>query len=218
MHSSLCLLDEAGPVVAAGHKARTLARARGAGLPVPDGVVILPGVAFDVEALREIVARWGVERYVVRSSANVEDRRDTSAAGVFESVIGVRAEELPAAIERVRSAATRETARVYLEARGLGQAEVAALVQPEVKARRLGVLHVPLLDAASGFLAEEREPGEPEWGSVMPRRVEGEDPLARGALRMARLVGAPAVIEYALAETARGGQGYRSTHSWMTPK
>lgn len=200
MHSSLCLLDEAEPVVAAGHKARTLARARAAGLPVPDGVVVLPGVACDVEGLQEIVARWGVERYVVRSSANVEDRRDASAAGVFESVIGVRAEELPAAIERVRGAATRETARIYLEARGLGPAEVAALVQPEVKARRLGVLHVPDLETAVGLLAEEREPGEPEWGAVLPRRVEGGDPLARGALHMARLVGAPAVIEYALAE------------------
>lgn len=202
MHSSLCLLDEAGPVAAAGHKARTLARARAAGLPVPDGVVVLPAVACDVEALQEIVARWGVERYVVRSSANVEDRRDASAAGVFESVIGVRAEELPAAIERVRGAATREAARIYLEARGLGQAEVAALVQPEVKALRLGVLYVPDMDmeAVSGILAEEREPGEPEWGAVVPRRVEGDDPLARGALRMARLVGAPAVIEYALAE------------------
>jgi phosphohistidine swiveling domain-containing protein len=200
MRSSLCLLDEAEPVTAAGHKARTLARARAAGLPVPDGVVVLPGVVCDVEALQEIVARWGVERYVVRSSANVEDRRDASAAGVFESVIGVRAEELPAAIERVRGAATRETARIYLEARGLGPAEVAALVQPEVKARRLGVLYVPDLEASNGLLAEEREPGEPEWGVVVPRRVEGDDPLARGALRMARLVGAPAVIEYALAE------------------
>ncbi|HEX2569789.1 MAG TPA: PEP-utilizing enzyme [Polyangia bacterium] len=200
MPLSLCPLDAAAPVAAAGHKACTLARARAAGLPVPDGVVVLPGVTYDVAALQEIVARWGVERYVVRSSANVEDRRDASAAGVFESVLGVRAEELPAAIERVRGAATRETARLYLAARGLGEAEMATLVQPEVKARRLGVLHVPDLEAVGGLLAEEREPGEPEWGAVAPRRVEGDDPLARGARRMAALVGAPAVIEYALTE------------------
>src|SRR5258706_6206639 len=118
-------LDEAAAVPAAGGKAQVLARARAAGLPVPDGVVVLPGEEVDERALLAALARTGAQRFAVRSSADVEDRAGASAAGVFESVVGVAAADLAAAIERVRASASREAARAYLGSRGLPPARLA---------------------------------------------------------------------------------------------
>src|SRR5205823_5355166 len=93
-----------------------------------------------------------------------------------------------------------EAARAYLAARRLGAPRLAVLVQPQVEAVRLGVLHArfaPTLD----LRAEERAPDEPEWGVVAAREVSEGEPLAVAARRMAALLGGAgdAVdVEYAL--------------------
>lgn len=84
MHEALRALDDADDATRCGRKAATLARLRGAGLPVPDGVVIVRDAAErladdpDLEAavLDEVVA--GV---AVRSSGLGEDLPDASHAG-----------------------------------------------------------------------------------------------------------------------------------------
>ena len=194
-------LDEAAGMPAAGGKAELLARARRAGLAVPDGIVLLPDEEIDepaiATALAKIDPRDGA-RFAVRSSADVEDREGGSAAGVFESVVGVALPEIASAIERVRASVGRESARAYLGSRGLGRARMAVLIQPVVEASALGVLHTaPLVDGK--MAAEERSPDQPEWGEVVPREVAASDPLAVGAARLAALVGAAADVEYALA-------------------
>lgn len=190
-------LDEAAAEPAAGAKAQALARARAAGLPVPDGIVLLPDEEVDERALLAALQQTGAARFAVRSSADVEDRPGASAAGVFESVVGVAADDVPAAIERVRASAGREAARAYLGSRGIGRARLAVLVQPLVEASALGVLHTAPLDGG-GFRAEERAPSEPEWGEVAPRRIAPDEPLGRGAAKLAALVGGAADVEYAL--------------------
>ncbi len=183
-------LGEVAALPEAGNKARTLAQMWAAGLPVPDGIVVLPGEEIDAQALGEALRHLG-DRFVVRSSADVEDAAGTTAPGVFESVVGVAPDEVPAAIERVRASALAEPARAYLGSRGLPAARMAVLIQPQVAAQLLGVLHTDV------WRAEERLPDEPEWGSIAPREVDPREPLGLGAVRLVVLLGGPLDIEYA---------------------
>src|SRR5258708_30950667 len=89
-----------------GHKAELLARARAAGLPVLDGVVLPPGAIVDEAELGAALARLGGEAFAVRSSASVEDRPGLSAAGVFGSGIRARGgDSVTAAIAPARASA-----------------------------------------------------------------------------------------------------------------
>ena len=81
-------LRDVAALPAAGRKAQTLARLACAGLPVPDGLVVLPGDDLDEDQL----AGLGPGPYAVRSSSALEDGAQGSAAGLYESVIGVGAQ------------------------------------------------------------------------------------------------------------------------------
>jgi phosphoenolpyruvate synthase/pyruvate phosphate dikinase len=133
-------LQEAGelPVGRVGGKALGLARLVALGLPVP------PAVVLDVSwheaylagerALPELDLGWPL---AVRSSAADEDAADRSAAGQYESVMGVEgAEALAAAIEHCYAAAEGERARAY---RGEAETALAVVIQREVRAARAGV-------------------------------------------------------------------------------
>jgi rifampicin phosphotransferase len=123
-----------------GGKAANLARAAAAGLETLPGVVLTTAFSDTVDAgadplthaaVREAYVRAGGETQalVVRSSSVVEDTADSSMAGQFESVVGVRgADAFAAAVS------------VVLESRiaaGAPDEPIAVLVQP-------------LLDPASG--------------------------------------------------------------------
>ena len=131
----------------AGGKARGLARLADLGLPVPPALV-LPAAAYgrwrasgslaesDFRALGAALTRLGTP-LAVRSSALDEDADDRSAAGQYESVMGVRdLPELVAAVERCYRAAGDERALAY---RGGGEAQLALVVQREVTADRAGI-------------------------------------------------------------------------------
>jgi rifampicin phosphotransferase len=119
----------AAPPERVGGKAAGLARLVALGLPVPPALVLPVGEELGDPA--EVVRRLG-EPLAVRSSAVGEDAADRSAAGQYETFLGVRAAELPAAVERVRRGTDRS--RAY----GAGE-EVAVLLQREVPATRAGV-------------------------------------------------------------------------------
>ena len=88
------------------------------------------------EELADALERLG-SPLAVRSSATDEDAEDRSAAGQYESVMGVSSlDELRAAVERCYAAAESERARAY---RGGGDASVALVLQREVPAARAGV-------------------------------------------------------------------------------
>jgi pyruvate,water dikinase len=135
-------LGEAGAGV--GGKAHGLARLAALGLPVPPAVV-LPAAAYvrwretgelPDDALARAFARIGPP-LAVRSSALDEDTVGRSAAGQYESVMGVRTpDDLLAAVEACYRAAESERARAY---RGAGEAELALVFQSEVPADRAAV-------------------------------------------------------------------------------
>jgi phosphoenolpyruvate synthase/pyruvate phosphate dikinase len=115
--------------LAVGGKAAGLARLRGLGLPVPPTVVLPVGEELTDPA--EVVHRIG-EPIAVRSSAVGEDARGRSAAGQYETVLGVREEGLRTAIEFVRE--STERARVYG-----GGTEIAVVLQKQIAATKAGV-------------------------------------------------------------------------------
>jgi pyruvate,water dikinase len=117
-----------------GGKGVGLARLMALGLPVPPTVVIPAsddGIIDDPDGL---VAALG-EPLAVRSSAMGEDGTDRSAAGQYESVLGVRAAELPLRIRDVLRSASSPRVLAY---RG-DVAPMAVVIQRQLAATRSGV-------------------------------------------------------------------------------
>ena len=212
----MLVLGDCAGLVTAGPKARRLAQARRAGLPVPDGLVLLPDAPLPTEA--ELMAALGAlagaagptapgpRRWVVRSSALAEDLAGHSAAGLFRSVVGVTQAKLLPAIQAVRDSGDSELVRLALG----GPVPVAVLIQPLVDAARLGVLYRSQLGE---LRCEERDAGAPEWSEVTVSHYGPSErgPLPLGAEELARLVEAesqslkPAAIyaEYAVAASGQ---------------
>lgn len=113
----------------AGGKAEGLSRLHELGLPVPPAVIVPVGA--DAAGIIPFLEELG-EPLAVRSSAIGEDARDRSAAGQYDTLLGVRREDVPAAIERVRASTVR--ARAYG-----GSDDVAVIVQRQVRATKAGV-------------------------------------------------------------------------------
>lgn len=135
------------PVEQVGGKAKGLARLAWLGLPVPEARVLDASVHAEfletgrlgddvIAALAAAAADLGAP-LAVRSSAADEDVADKSAAGQYESVMGVAgADALRSAVERCFRAADSERVRAYRDG---GPAAVAVVVQQEAVAQRAGV-------------------------------------------------------------------------------
>jgi phosphoenolpyruvate synthase/pyruvate phosphate dikinase len=110
-----------------GGKAEGLVRLQELGFPVPPFVAVPVGEDVDEAA----VAALG-EPLAVRSSAVGEDAADRSAAGQYETVLGVTRATLLDAVAHVRS--STERARAYG-----ADGDVGVVVQRQVPATRAGV-------------------------------------------------------------------------------
>jgi rifampicin phosphotransferase len=120
---------------AVGGKAMGLAQLVELGLPVPDAVVLPVGWSGGDDELVEAVTGLRPP-FAVRSSAVGEDSPDHSAAGQYETVTGVRPEELGPAVARCLASAGSGRAMAY---RGGGAAPMAVVIQHQVAAGRSGV-------------------------------------------------------------------------------
>lgn len=142
----------------AGGKAAPLGVLLRAGLPVPDGFVVPSGVqqtGTEVGcALRDAVAseleRLGDPVVAVRSSAANEDSAEASAAGQYESIIGVHgADEVCQAVADVRASARSARVGDYWSRSGDRSPQVSdmpVLVQPVIEADVSGVMFTPQHD------------------------------------------------------------------------
>lgn len=166
-----------------GGKAATLARARLAGLPVPDGLVLDADTVQAIctgtdramlDALLGMIGGWGA--LAVRSSGLDEDGRHASFAGQHVTRLGVRptAGAVHAAVTAVRDSATSPRALAYRTRLALAAAPaVAVLIQPLLPAAVSGVLFTrhPVTDADEMVI--EATPGLGEAvvsGTVIPDR------------------------------------------------
>jgi rifampicin phosphotransferase len=243
-------LDEVGPADAArvGRKAATLGALKRAGFPVPEGMVVttealvrtlaaggldagadpdrvaavpLPGEV--AAAVATVAERLGGGPLAVRSSGVDEDLPGSSYAGQYESVLGVPAEDLAAAVRRCWASAFSRHVAAYRHSRGAGQdVAMAVLVQPMVAAEAAGVAFsadpvtgdrdLAVVNAVRGLgdrlVAGEASPDE--WvvrGMTATCRAAPEGAidaevaakLAELARRIEARLGAPQDIEWALA-------------------
>ena len=124
-----------------GGKAAQLGELIAAGARVPDGVVLtLEAGAISADErgslLQASAADLGSGPYAVRSSGIAEDGAERSFAGVYETVLDVSADGLPAAADRVLASAQGARAKVYgPEAHG----HMAVIVQRMVAPAAAGV-------------------------------------------------------------------------------
>ena len=147
-----------------GGKAAGLARLESLGVPVPPALVVTSDVharwrsrsefdETDWRALADAARELG-EPLAVRSSAADEDATGRSAAGQYESVMGVRGfDGLIAAVESCYRAVDSSRAKAY---RGDREGTMALVLQREVPAARAGVAFSadPLSGEASAVLVE----------------------------------------------------------------
>jgi pyruvate,water dikinase len=131
-----------------GAKAANLGRLASAGFPVPPGFVVTTAAegclreAFS--RMLEAAAALGAERFAVRSSGTAEDLEDASFAGQYETLLNVRPEDVPEAVEQVFDSASASRVSAYKEDRAGATGEatrsrMAVLVQTMVGADSAGV-------------------------------------------------------------------------------
>jgi len=152
---ALLELTDGAPAERVGGKGAGLARLSALGLPVPQALALTAdahararasgGVAAGDRDLLRAALEWLGAPLAVRSSAVDEDGAERSAAGQYESVMGIDSlDRLVAAVERCYASADAERVTAY---RGAG-AELAVVLQREVRAQRAGVAFT--IDPVSG--------------------------------------------------------------------
>jgi pimeloyl-ACP methyl ester carboxylesterase/phosphohistidine swiveling domain-containing protein len=146
-------------------KAGRLAGMRRAGLPVPHGWWVPPAALENGTAARLFQGLQG--RYAVRSSANVEDQADHTAAGVFTSLLHVAPADLMDACRKVVASG----AEAYLSRLSGETARVDVLVQEMVAPRAGGVAWVRGLGVDLEIAQGRMDAG-----------VSGEAPMVRASL------------------------------------
>jgi phosphohistidine swiveling domain-containing protein len=205
-----------------GGKAAGIGELFAASARVPDGVVLATGVSGMTpnerhRLLAAAAEQLGAGPFAVRSSGVAEDGADRSFAGMFETVLDVAPDGLPAAADRVLASAEASRAAAYDGADG---ARMAVIVQRMVAPAAAGVALTadPISgDRGSVVITAVRGLGErlvsgaavgDEWvvrdGKAAPRRQpEGAITrqqaleLAGEARRIAATRGTPQDIEWA---------------------
>jgi len=133
-----------GDLARVGGKAFNCARLKQAGFPVPDAIVV-PSDAPDAAIQRLAGDPWldtlpAGTTFAVRSSGIGEDSAGHSFAGIHETHLNVERNQLVEAVLVCRRSAESEQARVYRQARQLGDdVRIAVLVQRMVPAVTSGV-------------------------------------------------------------------------------
>ncbi len=189
----------------AGSKARTLARHRLRGLPVPDLVVVPPDAELD--SATSLAARLGPGPWMVRSSGADEDRPEGSSAGRYrsEAVIGDDLGELLGAVEGVRRS-------------GGPRRPLPVLVQPRIEADAAGVIFTrhPLRPSEAVLEAAPGATGAVTAGDALVERWSWDRSgatwrgrgrrISLGRVVLAEARQAAAILEMALAiESLEGG-------------
>lgn len=214
----------------AGGKGAVLAKLYQSGYPVPDGFIILT-TAFDEKGITEDAwnqvkthlsrIKNGNKAFAVRSSALSEDSGETSFAGEFETVLGVRSEEeILGAIDSVWRSRASERVQTYSEIHGLdSEHEIAVIVQSLVDSEMAGVLftvdpvtgkHVMLGNYVYG-LGDKLVSGEADAQDFRLTRPDGayngphdlethSKELYQYALKLEEDYGVPQDIEWAVAD------------------
>ncbi len=209
-----------------GNKAIRLGQMMSAGLPVPDGFVLTDTLLGTLEKgkpwpqtmlskMRHLYRRLWCEQVAVRSSGVNEDGAQQSYAGVFESKLGVKWDDLQSAIGEIRGSFTSGRAGAYA---GNQEEPGGIVVQKMVPAEYAGVLFTEH-PTTTGCMLVEMITGVGEAlvsGAATPKgfrfgRLSGQlwedqsppidlKPLLALGRRVEALYGRPQDIEWAYAQ------------------
>ncbi len=148
----------------AGGKGRSLAKIIQAGIPVPEGWVILPSAFLRdelthdarsvlLDEVNRLRSKGESTLLAVRSSALSEDSAQASFAGEFESILHVQSDEaLFQAIRDVRASRHSQRVQAYSQVQGVQEhQEMAVIVQRQINPEYAGVLFT--VDPLSGDLS-----------------------------------------------------------------
>ncbi|MDR0957235.1 MAG: hypothetical protein LBM09_01505 [Candidatus Nomurabacteria bacterium] len=141
---SVINLSEAKNVAEFGGKAVNLGEMLRSNLPVPNGLAV--GLtAFNKEKLfatarAEILSKIDQQKlYAVRSSATVEDAKNASWAGQFESFLNIKSDEIIATIEKCHNSA-KLRAKSYADKNSADVIGIAVVIQEMITPKFAGVL------------------------------------------------------------------------------
>jgi phosphohistidine swiveling domain-containing protein len=173
-------LDPAAARALLGTKAASLARLRGAGFPVPPGVVVTAAAVADWDQsyarLRTAAAGLGGgpgQRFAVRSSAAAEDLSGASFAGQYETILDVGLDELPDAVRRVFDSAASARVTAYRQAHPEAGATAAPAGDPSGSAGGMAVLVQVMVAAAAAGVAFTANPLTGDRDEVVITAVRG---------------------------------------------
>ncbi|HYI65819.1 MAG TPA: PEP/pyruvate-binding domain-containing protein [Candidatus Limnocylindrales bacterium] len=124
-----------------GGKAASLGELLAAGVRVPEGVVLTAGAADASSDERRWLlgaGAWdlGTGPFAVRSSGIAEDGADHSFAGLYETVLDVPPDAIPAAVDRCLASAAADRVAAYEPA---GRGRIAVIIQQMVAPAAAGV-------------------------------------------------------------------------------
>ncbi|HLQ37701.1 MAG TPA: PEP/pyruvate-binding domain-containing protein [Planctomycetota bacterium] len=157
-----------------GNKAMRLGLLVRAGLPVPDGFVIAPGVEPSAAELAAAMGRLGAATVAVRSSAEGEDGQLCSMAGMFHTELGVAQAQLPAAIRKVRASYRGRSGGVVVQT--MIEAEWSGVLFTEDPAHA-GRTLIELVPGRGEALVSGRTlPRAFRFGRISGEQLEGEGP------------------------------------------
>ena len=211
--------DDLPPGAMLGGKAGALARLGGAGMPIPEWLVVTPAVfeasgaagacrlrsdlAAELVAAARAVAP-GAAFFAVRSSALDEDGVEHSFAGQLDSFLFVPPERIPEKVEAVWRSGFSERILAYRRERGLaaGPQPPAVLVQRMVDAEAAGVAFSA--DPVSGRRGRVVVSAVFGLGSAL---VSGEADADTFIVDRAGRVVARTVVKKAIAHRAAPGEG-----------
>ncbi|HET6744982.1 MAG TPA: PEP/pyruvate-binding domain-containing protein [Candidatus Limnocylindria bacterium] len=206
-----------------GGKAASLGDLLAAGFHVPEGIVLTADAAGRAaedrqSLLRDAIQGLGIGPFAVRSSGVSEDGAEHSFAGMYESVLDVAPEGVPAATDRVLASGSAARPAAYQQGSHAG---MAVIVQRMVRPAAAGVVltadpingdrQACIVTAVSGIgdrLVSGAAIGD-EWivrdGKAAPRRQPEHAIVHRQAVqvagearRIADARGAPQDIEWAI--------------------
>lgn len=135
---SILSLDQVLDARKVGQKAATLSELKRSGYPVPPGWVLLPGD--DPQPLIDKLQPSLEQPLVVRSSAIGEDSEAASAAGQYETILGItRQDQVLPAITQCLASYDQPSAVQYRRDRGLPDQSMAVLIQQQIQGVFSGV-------------------------------------------------------------------------------
>lgn len=160
-----------------GGKAYGLAKLRAAGLNVPKTYVVpVTAKDFDYTKYPELSDKV---HYAVRSSADIEDGKSNSFAGMFDSYLDVPVDGLEDHIKKVVASKNNSRLQQYIETNGLDQPNMAVVLQHFVEPEYAGVWMGK--NGNSGYLEYVDGNGEKlVSGQITPEREVWEDGECKG--------------------------------------